>query len=658
MGNEFTSVKVSMALLVFALLAGAADAQPATKAGPLLRERAALATGWAEVVVQGMDADAMREIAPVIQSLGGVTGRLLPIIDGAMVTLPNQAIAALASHPRVKYMSPERDVLGTMERTGAAVGATAARQGFGYDGAGIGVAVIDSGAAWHDDLSAAGGPQRVVYFVDYVNTHKNPYDDHGHGTHVAGILGGNGFDSAGARSGIAPAASLVVLKVLDKTGRGRVSNVIAALDHVLAVRSTYNIRVVNLSVAAEILESYDLDPLTVAARRAVEAGLVVVAAAGNKGEGATGRVQYGGITAPANAPWVVTVGATSHAGTSDRADDSMARFSSRGPTAVDYSAKPDIVAPGVGIESLSAPDSSLYKTLTPFLLAGTVPTSYLPYLSLSGTSMAAPVVTGTVALMLQANPALSPNAVKAILQYTAQSSPVYNTLTEGAGLLNAHGAVRLARYFAGASAEYPSSADWSRRLVWGTRLIRGGRIMPAVNAWQPGVTWGAATTPDGQAVEWGWIDVDGQSTPWRVTCGDTTCSTFTASGGALNVVWLQACGGSDCDTHWTVEFMRTTALSTSETDTIVWGTDETGTIVWGTEGADTIVWGTSDSETIVWGTDDADTVIWGTTEADTIVWGTEDPNAVVWEMEGDVDTIVWGTNCVTDSCEPVIWSRP
>ena len=625
MGIGFTSV-LSAALLVIAGLVGSAHAQPPGKVGPLLLERAALATGWSEVVVQGTDPAAMQQLAPVIERLGGVGARRLPIIDGMVVTLPNPAIAALASHPRVKYLSPDRVVVGVMERTGATVGATAARQDFGYNGAGIGVAVIDSGAAWHDDLSAAGGPQRVVHFVDYVNTHKNPYDDHGHGTHVTGIIGGNGFDSAGARSGIAPAANLVVLKVLDKTGRGRISNVIAALDQVLAVRSRHNVRVVNLSVAAEILESSDLDPLTVAARRVVEAGLVVVTAAGNRGEGATGRVQYGGITSPANAPWVITVGATSHAGTIDRADDSMARFSSRGPTAVDYLAKPDIVAPGVGIESLSAPNSSLYKTLAPFLLAGTVTTSYLPYLSLSGSSMAAPVVTGTVALMLQANPGLSPNAIKAILQYTARNSPVYNALTEGTGLLNAHGAVELARYFANQSGPYPSSADWGRRLVWGTRLIRGGRIVPAVNAWEPRVTWGAATTPDGQPLEWGWIDVDGQSTPWRVACADGACSTFTVSGGALNVVWLQACGGSDCHGPWSVELMRTTVLSASEADTIVWGTD------------------------------DADTVIWGTTDADTIVWGTQNQDTIVWGTDGDGDTIVWGTNCLSSSCEPVIWS--
>ena len=636
MGNGFTAVKFAAAALMSVALASSAFAQPPVKMGSLLRDRAAQGTGWSDIIVQGTDDAAMQEIAPLSAFLGGVQGRSLSIINGMVLTLPNRAIAALASHPRVKYLTPDRDVVGVMERTGATVGAIAARQEFAYDGAGIGVAVIDSGAAWHDDFSANGGPQRVVYFADYVNSHKNPYDDHGHGTHVAGIIAGNGFDSAGARSGIAPAAHLVVLKVLDKNGRGRISNVIAALDQVLAVRARYNVRVINLSVAAAVLESYDLDPLTVATRRAVAAGVVVVAAAGNKGEGPTGRVQYGGITAPANAPWVVTVGATSHAGTIDRADDSFARFSSRGPTAVDYLAKPDIVAPGVGIESLSAPGSSLYKNLPAFLLAGTAANTTLPYLSLSGTSMAAPVVTGTVALMMQANPALTPNAVKAILQYTAQDSPRYNTLTEGAGLLNAHGAVRLARYFADHAGPYPVSPDWGRRVVWGTRLIRSGRIVPGVNAWWEDVAWGATTTPNGQPVEWGWIDIDGETTPWRVACTDGACQSFTVSGGALNVVWLQECGGSDCAGPWSVERLRTAVSGTSDAETIVWGTDDTETIVWGTDGG----------ETIVWGTDDADTIVWGTTDAETIVWGTQDQ-----------ETIVWGTDCATTSCEPVIWSR-
>src|SRR5204863_9936033 len=171
-------------------------------------------------------------------------------------------------------------------------------------------------------------------------------------------------------------------------------------------RDELNIRVVNLSVASGVFESYTTDPLTVAAERVVRAGSVVVAAAGNAGHDPQGRIRYGSITAPGNAPWVLTVGASSHMGTVDRADDTMATFSSRGPTAVDHTAKPDVVAPGVGIESLSDPRSAFYTTQSPYLLPGTVPTSYLPYLSQSGTSMAAPVVSGTVALMLEANPLL------------------------------------------------------------------------------------------------------------------------------------------------------------------------------------------------------------------------------------------------------------
>src|SRR5262249_24564706 len=154
-----------------------------------------------------------------------------------------------------------------------------------------------------------------------------------------------------------------------------------------------------------------------------------------------GNSQYGGITAPGNAPWVLTVGASSHMGTVDRSDDTIASFTSRGPTAVDYRAKPDILAPGVGIESLSTPGSMLYSSAAPFLLSGTSSSETMPYLSLSGTSMSAPVVAGTVALMLQANPSLTPNAVKAILQYTAEIYDAYDPLTEGAGFLNAKGAV-------------------------------------------------------------------------------------------------------------------------------------------------------------------------------------------------------------------------
>ena len=294
------------------------------------------------------------ELLPLVERLGGTAGPRLDIINAQIVELPSTSIAALARHPLIDGFSLDRTVAGTMERTSATIGATAVRESLGYDGAGVGVAIIDSGiTSWHDDLASGDGGQRVARFVDIVRNRPAPYDDYGHGTHVAGIIAGDGFDSGGARTGIAPGARLTILKVLDDQGNGKISDVIAAFDYILRNRAALNIRVVNLSVATGVYESYSTDPLTLAAKHLVDAGIVVVAAAGNLGRTADGRDAYGGITSPGNAPWVLTIGASNHMGSSERSDDRMAAFSSRGPTAEDFSAKPDLVAPGVGIESLS-----------------------------------------------------------------------------------------------------------------------------------------------------------------------------------------------------------------------------------------------------------------------------------------------------------------
>ena len=129
----------------------------------------------------------------------------------------------------------------------------------------------------------------MVHFVDFVNNYPLPYDDNGHGTHVAGVIAGNGYDSYGAHAGIAPRANLVGLKVLDENGGGYISDVIAALDYIIANKAAYNIRVANLSVGAAVTTSYNNDPLTLACKRAVEAGIVVVVAAGNLGKNANGQ---------------------------------------------------------------------------------------------------------------------------------------------------------------------------------------------------------------------------------------------------------------------------------------------------------------------------------------------------------------------------------
>jgi serine protease AprX len=611
MRSIITRVCCLVQLLTLSTLCTVAGAEPAGALDPLLRPRASLLFGQSRVVVVAKSATSLTTVTQLISLLGGTLGRSLSLINGRAATVPNAVLMLLACNNGVQHIALDRLVVGTMERTGPTTGATAVRQELGLDGSGIGVAVIDSGiTAWHDDLAdPADGSQRVDRFVNFIGSSATRSDEYGHGTHVAGIIAGNGFDSGGARSGIAPASRLVVLKVLNGSGQGRISDVIAALDYVVTHKAELNIRVVNLSVATGVYESYNLDPLTQAAKRVVDAGIVVVAAAGNNGRSPQGLTQYGGITAPGNAPWVLTVGASSHMGTIDREDDTIAPFSSRGPTAIDRAAKPDLVAPGVGIESLSAPNSTLYNTKSAYLLPGTASTSYPPYLSLSGTSMATPVVTGTVALMLQANPALTPNAVKAALQFTAETNTAYDALTQGAGFLNAQGAVELAHFLAAPSTTaYPADTIWGRQLFWGNHTASGGRLTPDANAWRTGTLWGGMISTSGLPIVWGVIcsencdDGEGGWDSWGVICTSWNCVSADWLGiGSQDVVWGSQCGGADCPS----------------------GTSWNRRDVGGT----TVVWGTSDG--------DGDTVVWGTT---------------------DGDTVVWGTSYSDPSCEPVIWS--
>ena len=600
-----------------------------SKLDSLLQPRASTVSGRSRVIVRSVNAASMPMVALLVQQLGGTPGRALPILEAIAADMPNAALTALASNSLVRRVALDRVVRDSLDRTAETVGATSVRQELGYDGTGISIAVIDSGVTtWHDDLTQPDvpGSQRVDQFVDFVNGQQIAYDDYGHGTHVAGIIAGNGFDSDGARAGVAPGARLLVLKVLDSSGRGRISDVIAAIDYVVSHQSAFNTRVINLSIGAGVFESYNTDLLTLAAKKAVDRGIVVVAAAGNAGRNSQGRSVYGGTTAPGNAPWVLTVGASSTQGTADRGDDVMAAFSSRGPTAVDRTAKPDLVAPGVGTESLSAPGSTLYATRSQYLLNGTVPTPFPPYFVLSGTSQAAPVVAGTVALMLQANPTLTPSAVKAILQYTAQQYDGYDALTQGAGFLNASGAVGLARYFQSPlTVPVPSNVNWSRQLLWANHRIQGGAITPAANAWRSDVAWDAAKTPDDAPVTWGVLCDPDCNQPsaerWGTTCVSPDCGVVIwGNATSDNVVWGWTCGGADCKfggatLAWTPATMSSGTVfpASSNEDTVVWGTADEG---------DTVVWGTADEgDTVVWGTsDDGDTVVWGTSGDQYVEW--------------------------------------
>jgi serine protease AprX len=606
------------------------------------------------------------QVPPQFQSFVKRNGRL-GIINGVVLDLPDRQLKTLAAHPTTFRIHYDRPAAMFNYRTSLTVGTKVVRDTLGLTGAGVGVAVIDSGIAnWHDDLTNNSstlypyGNQRVAKFVDFVNGNGTPYDDYGHGTHVAGIIAGNGYDSNGQKTGAAPDASLISLKVLDGDGNGTISSIIAALDWVLQNHTAYNIRVVNMSVGAAIHESAWTDPLTLAAKRVVDAGVVVVGAAGNFGKNTAGLPQYGGISAPGNAPWVLTVGGSSTQGTASRTDDVIGSFSSRGPTYIDWAAKPDLVAPGTGTVSLASLGSKFNQTRAGSLLPGSVPTADLPYLSLTGTSMAAPVVAGTVALMIQANPNLTPNAVKAILQYTAQKYPNYNGLTQGAGFLNAVGAVRLARFYATAQPgdKVPVQKMWSRNVIWGNHLLGHGLIDPNANAFALGTNWGVAQTAGGDNIVWG-TAADGDNIVWGTAdSGDNIVWGTSASGDNIvwgtadsgdNIVWGTDCGGADCDNIvWgTADTGDNIVWGTADSgDNIVWGTAglDGDNIVWGTSGGDNIVWGTADGgDNIVWGTDDGDNIVWGTDDGDNIVWGTDDGDNIVWGTS-DGDNNVWGTS--------------
>ncbi len=582
----------------------------------------------------------------------------LDIADTYVLDVPNSLLKTIATHANILYASHNGTVSAFNFRTGIQSGAFFVRNMLGINGAGIGVALLDSGVAPNSETP-------VTFFKDFLvpdAAHRyldkqcaQPCDPNGHGTHVAGTIAGNGVNSGGEKSGMAPGASLIALRVLGADGTGSIDGVLKALEWIRKHAKEQNIRVVNLSFGAKPTSrriddpnptaTLLQDPLARATKSLVDAGIFVVAAAGNVGQvkcstllpkiatpdAATGKCDvFGGITAPGNFPWVFTVGANSSNGSLTRGDDSRATFSSRGPALPLQIAKPDMLAGGVGIESTSAPRSTLYEDARlyhpEFLLAGSVESESSPYMVLTGTSQAAAVVSGVAAQMLQANPKLTPNLIKAILEYTSQEyypgTKGYSPLEQGAGFLNALGAVRLSRFYATAKKgqSVPVEPIWSKHIIWGNHEMSGGFMLPKANAWNVGTDWGAATTADGD-----------------------------------NIVWGTSCGSSDCG------------------DTIVWGTAADGdNIVWGTADGDNIVWGTAaDGDNIVWGTDCSlsgadcfnrvwgtagagDNIVWGTAAAgDNIVWGTSsDGDNIVWGTAVDGDNIVWGTASASDN---IVW---
>ena len=266
-------------------------------------------------------------------------------------------------------------------------------------GLGVGIAVIDSGIGSHPDLTG-----QVIVSENFNPTVAGNDDAYGHGTAVAGIVAGDGTASGGQYIGVAPQANLINLRVNDGTGAAPTSAILNAIMWAVLNKKTYNIRVMNLSLQASVQESYRTSPIDAAVEFAWLKGIVVVVAAGNNGPDSA-------LYAPANDPYVITVGATDDQGTVSKSDDTLAAFSSYG-VSQDGFTKPDFVAPGRRIITTLAPGSS-FALNYPSFMVGT------QYIQLSGTSVAAPIVSGVAALYAESNPTVRPGQLKGVLLATA-----------------------------------------------------------------------------------------------------------------------------------------------------------------------------------------------------------------------------------------------
>jgi serine protease AprX len=448
-------------------------------------EAQAKGAGTVDVIVRFRNPPAWREVA-LLRGFGGLMRRHLRSRDRATgwttVRVPGRAVAALANDPDVEFVTVDAPVYNNaFDSSREAAGLPAAPlPETAFTGAGVTIAMLDSGVAPHLELGSA------VTRVDAVGGNptivSSANDEDGHGTHIAGVLIGNGSRSDGRFRGVAPGAGLVSVKVLDGSGVGRTSDVIAGLQWVIAHKDALGIRVLNLSLGHPVYEPAATDPLVQALEEVWDAGIVVVCAAGNNG-----TAGHGGINSPCNSPKVITVGATNDRGTATTADDSVASYSSRGPTLHDLVAKPDLLAPGNRIVSARSSGSRL-DLLFPLRRISALPLHF-EHAEMSGTSMAAPFVAGTAALMLQQDPSLNPATVKARLMLSATKPAVGDPFATGAGLLNVTAALRTGGHVAvapsprvqalptadGLSVENTailwSHADFSLRALWSPTAV-------------------------------------------------------------------------------------------------------------------------------------------------------------------------------------------
>jgi len=392
---------------------------------------AALAAALAGTSIAGVPAASASATETVIVTSTGLLGaaeavlgmngtivtqyHLINAVDATILTAAEPLLAAL---PGIS-VTPDASVSvqSTTESTGPHTPSDAALQetgatrlaSAGDTGQGVTVAVMDTG-------------------IDNLTNEGDPYQDsYGHGTFVAGLIAGDGASSAGRYSGEAPAAQLVSVKVAGADGLTHLGTLISGLQWAVDHRSRYGIKILNLSLGFKSAQSTVTNPLDQAVEAVWNAGIAVVASAGNTGP------FNGSILSPGDDPLVITAGALDDMATVSVTDDEMNDFSAVGPTVADGWVKPDLVTSGRSVVSLSAPGSTIY-TDHPSARIGAA--NFVG----SGTSFSAAITSGAAALVLADSPGLTPNQLKARLLGTTSPGPVGNPFVDGHGALNAYAA--------------------------------------------------------------------------------------------------------------------------------------------------------------------------------------------------------------------------
>ena len=386
--------------------------------------------GLQRVVVTGVTGS-LEVLRRAVAAVGGDVGRPLPLVDGVSATVPAGRLPELAAADGVRAVTADRSAklwtTGWDDSLSASSfvwtsGTNVAWQA-GARGTGVGVAVLDTGVSAHADLAG-----RLLHGPDLSGEAVHDVDTYGHGTVMAGLVAGSGAAAAPTpRTGVAPGAHVVSVKVAGRNGATDVSTVLAGMHWVAAFKDTYKIRVMNLSWGVPSTQDPAVDPLSHAVQRLWQLGITVVVAAGNSGP------TRGTITKPGDDPVVLTVGAYDDRGDLNLSNDVVPHWSSQGPTAQGVR-KPDLVAPGRTVVAARAAGSYVEQQNPKAHVAPS-------YIKGSGSSQAAAVTSGAAALLLAARPHLTPDQVKAALLRSAAPIPNVAATAQGAGRLQAGAAL-------------------------------------------------------------------------------------------------------------------------------------------------------------------------------------------------------------------------